>query len=102
VALGGRYDGVGKAFGRARAATGFSMDLRELARLVPAGKSAGAILAPYAGKDASLAGHIAALREQGEIVVELLPGEFACEGPRCDRKLVRLGEQWIIEAIQED
>ncbi len=102
VALGGRYDGVGKAFGRARAATGFSMDLREVARLVPAGKSAGAILAPYAGKDASLAGHIAALREQGEIVVELLPGEFACEGPRCDRKLVRLGEQWIIEAIQED
>ena len=28
---GGRYDGIGKAFGRARPATGFTLDLRELA-----------------------------------------------------------------------
>ncbi len=32
VAQGGRYDEVGRVFGRARPATGFSMDLRELAR----------------------------------------------------------------------
>lgn len=32
VARGGRYDEVGKAFGRARPATGFSMDLRSLVR----------------------------------------------------------------------
>jgi ATP phosphoribosyltransferase regulatory subunit len=32
---GGRYDHVGEAFGRARPATGFSLDLRELARLLP-------------------------------------------------------------------
>ena len=32
VARGGRYDHVGEAFGRARPATGFSLDLRELAR----------------------------------------------------------------------
>ncbi|OGA71685.1 MAG: ATP phosphoribosyltransferase regulatory subunit [Betaproteobacteria bacterium RIFCSPLOWO2_12_FULL_67_28] len=31
VARGGRYDDVGKAFGRSRPATGFSIDLRELA-----------------------------------------------------------------------
>ena len=31
VARGGRYDDVGKAFGRARPATGFSIDLRALA-----------------------------------------------------------------------
>jgi ATP phosphoribosyltransferase regulatory subunit len=30
LALGGRYDEVGKVFGRARPATGFSLDLREL------------------------------------------------------------------------
>src|SRR4029450_762064 len=30
VARGGRYDEVGKAFGRARPATGFSIDLRSL------------------------------------------------------------------------
>ena len=34
VARGGRYDGVGKAFGRARPATGFTLDLRQLADLL--------------------------------------------------------------------
>jgi ATP phosphoribosyltransferase regulatory subunit len=102
IALGGRYDGVGQAFGRARPATGFSLDLRELARLVPAGMPATAILAPNAGQDRVLAAQIAALRERGEVVVEALPGESACEGPRCDRKLALVGGQWIIEAIQED
>ncbi|HNC67067.1 MAG TPA: ATP phosphoribosyltransferase regulatory subunit, partial [Thauera aminoaromatica] len=35
LALGGRYDRVGQAFGRARPATGFSLDLRELAWHLP-------------------------------------------------------------------
>ena len=102
IALGGRYDGAGKAFGRARPATGFSMDLREVARLAPLGVSRGAILAPPAGHDGKLAALIAALREQGEVVVELLPGEAACEGPVCDRKLVQTGGHWTMETIQED
>ncbi len=102
IALGGRYDGAGQAFGRARPATGFSLDLREVARLAPRERFKGAILAPQAGHDKVLAAHIASLREQGETVVELLPGENACEGPQCDRKLVQVGEHWIIEAINED
>lgn len=102
IALGGRYDGAGKTFGRARPATGFSMDLREVARLAPVTRQPAGILAACASHDKVLAAHIAALREQGEIVVELLPGETACEGPFCDRKLVLVGGQWIIEAIQED
>jgi ATP phosphoribosyltransferase regulatory subunit len=103
IALGGRYDGAGKVFGRARPATGFSMDLREVARMVPvAGKPMGAILAPHIAGDGELVAQIAALRAQGEIVVELLPGETACEGPFCDRKLAHVGGHWIIEAIQED
>lgn len=102
IARGGRYDGVGKAFGRARPATGFSTDLRELARLAPHADRPGGVLAPHAGSDPVLAGHIAALRKRGEVVVELLPGETACEGPYCDRKLALVGGHWIIEAIQED
>lgn len=102
IALGGRYDGAGKAFGRARPATGFSMDLREVVRLVAPGRVQGAILAGSSGHDKVLAALIADLRAQGEIVVELLPGETACEGPLCDRKLVQVGGHWIIEAIQED
>ncbi|MGE5470800.1 MAG: ATP phosphoribosyltransferase regulatory subunit [Bacteroidota bacterium] len=102
IAQGGRYDGAGQTFGRARPATGFSMDLREVVRLVAPGQPRGAILAAWAGHDRELAAQIAEWRERGETVVELLPGETACEGPCCDRKLVQVGGQWIIEAIQED
>ena len=99
VALGGRYDEVGKAFGRARPATGFSMDLRELARVAaPAAASAG-ILAPYAS-DPRLAARIEALRAAGEIVIVDLPGH---DGTRaelgCDRQLVRRGTDWEVEPL---
>ena len=99
IALGGRYDGVGQAFGRARPATGFSMDLREVARLCLNDEESEAILAPYAGNDARLAAAIGALREAGEIVVELLPGETSSEGPRCTRRLVERDGQWIIQQL---
>ena len=35
IGHGERYDGIGKAFGRARPATGFTLDLRQLAALAP-------------------------------------------------------------------
>jgi ATP phosphoribosyltransferase regulatory subunit len=38
VARGGRYDEVGKAFGRSRPATGFSIDLRSLSAIKPNGR----------------------------------------------------------------
>lgn len=99
IARGGRYDGVGRAFGRARPATGFSMDLRELARLAASVTQPGAILAPAAAAQTTLAAAIAALRAQGEIVVEALPAEVRSEGPRCDRQLVERDGQWLVEAI---
>ena len=37
IGNGGRYDGIGKAFGRARPATGFTLDLRQLADVVARG-----------------------------------------------------------------
>jgi ATP phosphoribosyltransferase regulatory subunit len=107
IAQGGRYDGVGKDFGRARPATGFSMDLREIARLAARHAPAAAILAPYcaAGEGVSavaLAAAVAALRAQGEVVVELLPGSSGSEGPRCDRRLVESKGQWVTQAINRD
>ncbi len=98
IALGGRYDGAGKAFGRERAATGFSMDLREVARLATACQQQGAIIAPYAATDPALTRLIASLREQGEIVAELLPGETGVEGVPCDRRIVQRDGQWVVEA----
>ena len=99
IAQGGRYDGVGRAFGRARPATGFSMDLRPIARLTRQERTASAVLAPSAVGNPKLASRIAELRASGVVVVELLPGESGCEGPVCDKRLVEENEQWTIQAI---
>jgi ATP phosphoribosyltransferase regulatory subunit len=99
VALGGRYDEVGKAFGRARPATGFSMDLRELARVAPRAATRRGIVAPY-GDDPALAEKIAVLREAGEVVVVELPGHADTRDELdCDRALVRRGANWEVEAL---
>jgi ATP phosphoribosyltransferase regulatory subunit len=99
VALGGRYDEVGKAFGRARPATGFSMDLRDLVRVAVTPARSGAILAPY-GDEAELAAAVAALRGRGEVVVVDLPGHDESRAELgCDRRLVRRGGKWEVEAL---
>lgn len=102
IALGGRYDGVGKDFGRARPATGFSMDLREVARLLSGSLIPSAVRAPYLTDDAALADRVATLRAQGEIVIVRLPGEANGEGMECDRQLVKSGGQWIIQEVVGD
>jgi ATP phosphoribosyltransferase regulatory subunit len=89
VARGGRYDHVGEAFGRARPATGFSLDLRELARLLPTAERRRSIRAPW-GQDPSLRCKIAQLRQAGEIVIQSLPGhENDQDEFDCDRTLER-------------
>ncbi|NJD33678.1 MAG: ATP phosphoribosyltransferase regulatory subunit [Betaproteobacteria bacterium] len=102
VALGGRYDDFGRTYGRARAATGFSMDLRALARLSPNGAPRGAILVPWPEDDA-LHAEALRLRAQGERVVLALPGhDGTWREAGCDRVLVRRGDNWIIESLKED
>ncbi len=101
IALGGRYDAVGRAFGRARPATGFSLDLRELAALGPEAGQSGAILAPPEG-DASLQDAIAALRAAGEIVMLALPGHAGSwREAGCDRHIVWQGNAWRVEPLQD-
>ncbi|MDR3159575.1 MAG: ATP phosphoribosyltransferase regulatory subunit [Zoogloeaceae bacterium] len=94
VALGGRYDGVGKSFGRARPATGFSLDLRELVRLLPPTDAQEIIFAPYSGDDPELAAAIRRLRGAGERVAERLPGEEGAA--QSGRRLVRQDDGWKI------
>ncbi|GAA4034511.1 ATP phosphoribosyltransferase regulatory subunit [Actimicrobium antarcticum] len=99
VARGGRYDHVGEAFGRARPATGFSMDLRELARLLPAAERSSAIRAPW-GTEVALRERIVALRQSGEVVIQNLPGhENDQEEFNCDRALVLDNGNWILENL---
>jgi ATP phosphoribosyltransferase regulatory subunit len=88
---GGRYDGVGQAFGRARPATGFSMDLRKLASRGAVTGNGRAIVAP-AIDDASLAAAIEELRARGEAVIVALPGE-AHEGAQ---RLIKSGASWRV------
>src|SRR6266567_1001580 len=96
VALGGRYDEVGKAFGRARPATGFSMDLRDLERAAPHAGGEAAIRAPYSS-DPGLAAAIRKLRSGGEVVAVELPGHAAARAqPDCDRELVKRGGKWLV------
>ena len=99
IALGGRYDEVGSAFGRARPATGFSMDLREVVRVTPRPIQRGAIRAPYAS-DAPLAAAIDSLRREGEVVIVELPGHDAARSELgCDRQLAKRGDKWEVEKL---
>ena len=99
VARGGRYDHVGEAFGRARPATGFSMDLRELARLLPGAERKRAIRAPW-GTDPGLREKIAALRMADEIVIQNLPGhDNDQEEFDCDRALALSDGNWILQQL---
>jgi ATP phosphoribosyltransferase regulatory subunit len=101
VGRGGRYDNVGAAFGRSRPATGFSLELRELAGLSPAEPPAAAILAPWSG-DAQLADAVRGLRDAGEIVVQALPGhEPEQQEFQCDRELVREGGDWTVRPLKK-
>lgn len=101
VAQGGRYDEVGKAFGRARPATGFSIDLRELAAIGTGAEPASRVLAPYRPQDRTLQQRIASLRGHGIIVIEDLPGHARYRAELgCDRQLVRRQGRWMIEKIR--
>lgn len=98
IALGGRYDEIGKAFGRARPATGFSMDLRELSRLMKPQSYPKAISAPYQKKNTELENKIEQLRKSGQIVVVELPGQKG-KSLDCDRELILHDGQWIVKEI---
>ena len=97
VARGGRYDHVGQAYGRARPATGFSLDLREVARISPVDARGSAVLAPWKHDEPLLAA-VAELRDAGEVVIQALPGhnhdldEFAF-----DRILIERDGKWVVE-----
>jgi ATP phosphoribosyltransferase regulatory subunit len=102
LALGGRYDQVGKAFGRARPATGFSMDLRELAAAIPDGSERAAVLAPHRPADTVLKRAVEALRTRGEIVIDDLPGHSGTRGELgCNRRLAKRKGRWVIEELKQ-
>lgn len=96
VGRGGRYDGIGAAFGRARPATGFSLDLRELVELRTGKRSDPALTVAPWSDDPALQALIARLREQGTPVLQLLPGqdESCLSGVSIDQRIQFIQGQW--------
>ena len=97
---GGRYDNIGEAFGRARTATGFAFDLKSL---VANGQfkqcDQSGIFVPESA-DAECVEQIAALRQQGERVVQGFAGQAVdFQEMNCDRQLIKRDGQYIIEKI---
>ena len=97
LAQGGRYDNVGQQFGRARCATGFSLDLRALAPYLQMLADTHSILAPYS-TDPALAEKIEALRSAGQVVIVELPGQEAHRAEsRHEHRLVLKNSVWEVE-----
>jgi ATP phosphoribosyltransferase regulatory subunit len=99
IARGGRYDAIGKVFGRSRPATGFSTDLRQLMQLSSRsfGGRGGTIFAP-AGEDVALLSAVQALRQSGERVVRALPGQDGGAAEMgCDQLLVSEQGKWVVK-----
>lgn len=100
IALGGRYDDVGKSFGRARPATGFSMDLRQLHGLLGHRSQPKGILAPHSDNDV-LDKKISQLREQGHTVIVDYLGKVELRSELgCDRELVMRDGAWHVVDIK--
>ena len=98
ISRGGRYDDIGEVFGRARPATGFSTDLKNLLNLAQQtdAPEANAILAP--GDDTpELWEAIKQLRAQGEKVIQSLPGKQASAADLgCNRELKNVSGEWVV------
>ena len=101
IARGGRYDDIGKIFGRARPATGFSTDLKLLSALGSRDITMPQkILAP-ADENEELQAKIDKLRVEGYCVSRVLPGQVddvAAMG--CGQKLEQINGQWQLVPIE--
>ena len=94
VCAGGRYDGLGSQFGRARPATGFSLDLRDLIHVLPQRPARQGIkVASAAANDARE--EMNKLRHNGEVVVIDYLNDSA-QVLHCDRELVLKDGAWKV------
>lgn len=99
IARGGRCDDIGKAFGCARPATGFSADLRVLARLAEESADSAESLAIFApaGEDPDLHEAIRDLRAMGKVVLQELPGQAGSASDMgCGFELRKIGSEWKV------
>ena len=100
IARGGRYDDIGRLFGRARPAVGFSADLKQLLALGGIGAAARRGVFAPAADDEGLKRLIDALRAEGRSVVCGFPGQQGGAAEMgCEEVLVNRDGEWKIEAV---
>ncbi len=100
IARGGRYDMIGKVFGRSRPATGFSLDLKALAKISPHTQASRLGIFAPCDEDPELYATIDRLRKQGERVICGLHGQQASPlDMQCDRILQKENRQWRVREI---
>ena len=102
LARGGRYDGIGGAFGRARPATGFDVSLKQLVAAQTAAEPA--IWAPWVAvgdtRREALRAELERLRAAGDIVISAV-AEHEPPAPRCDRLLTDADGTWTVRPLEE-
>ncbi|MCO8046149.1 ATP phosphoribosyltransferase regulatory subunit [Acinetobacter bohemicus] len=96
LAQGGRYDGIGRHFGRARPATGFSCDLYALS--TGKFKAIQVVVAPK-GTDTALVAAIQNARAQGLNVIQLLGNDELSSIPYATHQLVNANGEWTVKTI---
>lgn len=100
IIRGGRYDGIGEAFGHSRPATGFSTDLRILADIKKTTANAQDIILAPVGEDIKLAQAIDALRADGFRVIKQLDGhQYPAHDLGCHKQLVEQDNDWVVVPI---
>lgn len=102
IARGGRYDNIGAVFGRARPATGFSADLKQLASLskATAGIAATPLIFAPCDADLNLQEKIRELRAQGQAVLQQLPGQAGtAEQLACTAQLIKENQSWVVKPL---
>lgn len=90
LAQGGRYDGIGVAFGRERPATGFSCDLYALAQASQS--DVAPVLQAPAGKQPDLLAAIAQARQDGFVVIQQLDAQDQVS--QASHQLIHDGQMW--------
>jgi ATP phosphoribosyltransferase regulatory subunit len=99
IARGGRYDNIGKTFGRARPATGFSADLKllvALSKTTDKQETPAIIFAPWV-EDDTLLEKMSILRAQGQVVIQQLPNQVGgTQELRCNFVLEKHNQNWQV------
>ena len=97
IARGGRYDDIGQIFGRARAATGFSTDLKLLDNLTTRQFKKDNRVFALADADQKLQNKISEIRSQGVCVVEQLSGQSGdAKAMQCNQQLELVDGAWQV------